>query len=100
MSSAFVASGIAGSAFAGLAHLDSGSPDIRVEEKDVCEFRRAKKVGVSVKVSSGHIFDIFVRPPKDRDSCQDKTLRHANVGHQFIGRPTLSATRVDAFLVP
>jgi len=28
----------------------------------VCEFRRAKKVGVSVKVSSGQIFDFFVRP--------------------------------------
>jgi len=36
VSSAFVASGIAGSAFAGLAHLDFGSSDIRVEEKDVC----------------------------------------------------------------
>src|SRR2546430_11814057 len=32
----------------------------------VCEFRQAKKVGVSVKVSSGQIFDFFVRPPKDK----------------------------------
>ena len=27
-------------------------------------------------------------------------LNDPNVGHQFTGHPTLSATRVDAFLVP
>ena len=42
----------------------------------MCEFRQAKKVGVSVKVSSG--LDFFVRPPKNRDSCQDKTTSCTN----------------------
>jgi hypothetical protein len=42
------------------------------------------------------------RCPEERLSRGAPRLeqRLANVGHQFTGHPTLSATRVDAFLVP
>jgi hypothetical protein len=53
----------------------------------------------------GSIFSIL-RPGKTQlASLNSRGAPHleqrlANVGHQFTGHPTLSATRVDAFLVP
>jgi hypothetical protein len=42
-------------------------------------------------------------PEATRDFCPPVTFGRpilaSNVGHQFTGHPTLSATRVDAFLV-